>query len=191
MNVQLKILIGGGNGDGEAEEREDQPAVGRDAGIKHVVAPDQEPDQHDGQAGERDGLVTKGPLAGQAGDDFAGHAEGRQNLDVNHRVGVEPEQVLEEDRIAAQGRIEDANAQNALDAQQHQRDRQHRRGQHEDHAGGIERPAEQRQAEPGHARAAHLVNRHDEIQAREDGAEAIDEDRGDGERHVRVGKRLL
>ena len=55
--------------------------------------------------------ISERPLAGKAGDDFAGHAEGRQDLDVNHRVRIEPEQVLEEDRVAAEGGVEDANPQ--------------------------------------------------------------------------------
>ena len=96
--------------------------------------------------------------------------------------------MLHQHRIATLVRIEDADAQDALDADQHERDRQHRRAQHVDQAGGVHRPDEQRQAEPGHARRTHLVDRHQEIQPGEDRAESGDEDADHDERDVRVRK---
>ena len=42
-------------------------------------------------------------------------------------------------------------------------------------AGRVVGPHEQRQPEPGHARRAHLVDGHDEIQPGKDGAEPGDE----------------
>ena len=41
---------GGGDGDGVAEQREDQRGVDRDAGDEHVVRPDQESEDGDGEA---------------------------------------------------------------------------------------------------------------------------------------------
>ena len=56
------------------------------------------------------------------GDDLADHAHRRQDHDVDGRVRVEPEQVLEEHRVAAAARVEDADAEEPLDDQQQQRD---------------------------------------------------------------------
>ena len=55
-------------------------------------------------------------------------------------------------------------------------DGQHRRAQDHDEAGGVVRPDEQRQAEPGHPRRAHAVDGDDEVEAGEDRREAGDED---------------
>ena len=43
--------------------------------------------------------------------EFAHHAHARQNHDVHGGVRIEPEQMLEQERIAADGRIEDADVQ--------------------------------------------------------------------------------
>ena len=105
-----------------------------------------------------------------AGDELADHAHRRQDHDVDGRVRVEPEEVLEEHRIAALRRIEDAEVEDPLGRDQQQRDRDDRRAQDLDDAGGVVRPAEQRQPEPGHPGRAHRVDRHDEVQPREDRA---------------------
>ena len=109
--------------------------------------------------------VAEHALAREAGDDLADDAHAGQDHDVDGRVRVEPEQVLEQQRIAAQGRVEDAEAEDALGHDEQQRHRQHGRRQHEDEARGIERPDEQRQAEPGQARGAQRVDGDDEIEA--------------------------
>ena len=92
-------------------------------------------------------------------------------------MGVEPEHVLEQHRIAAERRVEDADAVEVLEDQQQQRDAEHRCREHLEDGGGVDRPDEQRQLEPGEARRAQLVHRDDEVQAREDRAEPEDEDR--------------
>ena len=92
-------------------------------------------------------------------------AEARQDHDVDRRMRVEPEHVLEQQRVAAEPRIEHADMEQRLEQQQHQRDRQHRCRQHEDDAGRVERPDEDRQAVPGQAGRAQAVDGDDEIQA--------------------------
>ena len=57
--------------------------------------------------------------------DLAHQAEGGQHHDVNRRVGVEPEQVLINHHVAAQGRVEEAGVGNDVKAQQDQRAGQH------------------------------------------------------------------
>src|SRR5207245_9601338 len=90
----------------------------------------------------------------------------------DRRMRVEPEQVLEEYRIAAQRRVENAKMEAALQDDQQQRHHDHRGAQHLDDAGGIHRPDEQRQPEPGETWSAQAVNGDDEIQTGEDRREA-------------------
>ena len=82
------------------------------------MAPDEEADDRDRQRRERDERVAEDVLAGERRDDLADHAHRRQDHDVDGRVRVEPEQVLEQHRVAAERRIEDAEVQGALDRQQ-------------------------------------------------------------------------
>ena len=67
-------------------------------------------------ARKRDEGIAEDAFAREAGDDLADHAHARQNHDVDGRVRVEPEQVLEQDRIAAVGRIENADVQSRAPA---------------------------------------------------------------------------
>ena len=64
---------------------------------------------------EGDEVVAEDRACGRSVDELADHAHRRQDHDVDGRVRVEPEQVLEEHRVAAQRRIEDADAQQPLD----------------------------------------------------------------------------
>ena len=91
--------------------------------------------------GERDGPVAEDRLAARTSamssrdDRHAG-----QNHDVHGRVRIEPEEVLEQHRIAAELRVEDADVERALHDQQQQRDAEHRRGQDLDERGGVDAP---------------------------------------------------
>ena len=80
------------------------------------MAPDQEAEDGDGEAREGDEAVAEDALAREAGDQLADHAHRRQDHDVDGRVRVEPEEVLEEDRVAAERGIEDADAEDPLEA---------------------------------------------------------------------------
>ena len=123
-----------GNRDQEAQDREDQRRVDRLAGHEHVVAPDQEAEHRDADARERDEAVAEDVLAAEGGDQLADHAHRGQHHDVDGRVRVEPEEVLEQHRVAAERRIEDAEVEDALGRDQQDRDRQHRRAEHHDQA---------------------------------------------------------
>ena len=130
-------------------------------------------------------------LAAEHRDDLADDAHGRQDHDVHGRVRIEPEEVLIEHRVAAQGRVEDADAHDALDDQQQQRDAQHRRGQHLDDGRGVEGPQHQRHVEPAHARGAHAVDRDDEVEAGEHRTEAQDEGSKGEDRDMRIRGRAV
>ena len=60
--------------------------------------------------------VAEDALVRGGGDQLADHAHRRQHHDVDGRVAVEPEQVLEQQRIAAERRVEDAEAEHPLRA---------------------------------------------------------------------------
>ena len=108
--------------------------------------------------------------------------ERRQDHDVDGGVGVEPEEMLEQQRIAAAEAVEHRQAEPAVRHDQQQRHREHRRRQDHDEARRVKRPDHQRQAEPGHARRAQHVGGRDEIDAGRDRAEAGDDDAEDGDR---------
>src|SRR5208282_73394 len=158
-----------GHADEESQERKDQGGVERDAGDEHVVGPDQESQDGNGDARQSDELVSEDALAREAGYEFVDHSHGRQDHDVDGRMRVEPEQVLKQERVSAESGIEDAEMEEALDGHEHDGDGDHRRAQDHDQAGGIVGPDEQRQAAPGEAGRAHAVNGNDEIESGEDG----------------------
>ena len=153
------------------------------------MAPDQEAEDGDGEARKTDEGVAERPLAAETGNDLADHAHAGQDHDVHGRVRIKPEQVLKQDRVAPQLGIENADLQQSLHRHQQQRDRQHGRAQHHDDARGIDRPDEQRQAEPGQPGGSHLVDRDDEVQPGEDRRKAGDEDPHGGGHHVGVAVR--
>ena len=103
-------------------------------------------------------------------------AHRRQHHDVDRRVRVEPEHVLEQHRVAAPARVEEAEVPDLLDADQHDGEADDRRRQHLDDAGGVDGPDEERQAHPAHAGRAQRVDRDDEVEAGDDRREAEDED---------------
>ena len=89
--------------------------------------------------------------------------------------------MLVEQRIAALGGIENADAKEALEHHQHQGDGQDGRGQDLDPRGGVERPGEQGHPEPGHAGSPHPVNGCDEIDACQHAGKTQHEGREHGE----------
>ena len=86
------------------------------------MRPDQESEDGDGDRREGDEAVAEDALAREAGNDFGDHAHRRQNHDVDGGMRVEPEQVLEQQRIAAELGIEDAEMQRAFGGDQHDGD---------------------------------------------------------------------
>ena len=137
--VQLKTLIADGIATSIAEEGKDHAGIDGLAADEHVMAPDQKAQHGDREAGEGDEVVAEDVLARESRDQLADHAHGRQDHDVDGRMGVEPEEDAgtESDRRPASGsKMPSPNS--ALERHQHQRDRQHRRAQHQDDAGGVD-----------------------------------------------------
>ena len=107
---------------------------------------------------------------------LADHAHPGQDHDVHGRVRVEPEHVLEQDRVAvrAPGR-RCRRPQTRSTASSTSVTASTGVAEQLDQARRVHRPDEQRQPAPGHAGAAHLVDRHHDVQPGHDRAEPGDE----------------
>ena len=112
--VQLKTLTADGIATRKLRIEKISAAYTDWPGHEHVVAPDEEAEHRDAEAGERHERVAEHLLAAEGGDQLADDAHRRQNHDVDRRVRIEPEQVLEQHRIAADRRIEDAEVEQPL-----------------------------------------------------------------------------
>ena len=77
-------------------------------GDEHVMAPNQKAEHGNGEAGEGNEAVAEDPLAGEACNQLAHDTHRRQNHNVNRRVRIKPEEMLKQQRISAQRRIENA-----------------------------------------------------------------------------------
>ena len=102
-----------------------------------MVSPNQKTKHGNRQAGKRDEAVAEDVLAREVGDQLADHAHRRQDHDVDRRMGIKPEQVLKQYRIAAECRIENADARDAFKGQKQDRDRDHRSAENHDQAGRV------------------------------------------------------
>ena len=71
------------------------------AADEHVVGPDDAAQRNDAEKAADRPPVGEQRLAREVGQDLQRDAEARQHDDVDRRVGVEPEDVLVEDRVAA------------------------------------------------------------------------------------------
>src|ERR1041385_2806573 len=139
------------------------------------MAPDQKTEKGNAQGGEGDEVIAKNSFARKARHQLTDNTHSRKNHDVDGGMRVEPEEVLVQQWIAAQRRIEDADVKESFDGDEHQGDGEHGRRQHENYAGGIDGPNEQRQTEPSQTRRAHFVYGDDEVESRKDRRKADDE----------------
>ncbi len=98
---QLKTLMAEGRAIIIVESMKVAPSGGIHARLEHVVPPDDEAQPGDPGDGEDHRLVAEEGLAGEGRDDVRDHPHRRQDHDVDRRVRVEPEQVLEQERAAA------------------------------------------------------------------------------------------
>ena len=138
--VQLNTLIAEGTATRKLIKEKTMLGVHRLTGDEQMMSPHQEPEHCDGNTRKCNKFVAEYRLSGETGDQLAHDAHARQNHDVDGRMRVEPEQVLKQNRIAAEGRIEDSGVQEALEAEQQDRDGEDRSTQHLNKAGGIVSP---------------------------------------------------
>jgi len=79
------------------------------AADEHVVSPNQESENRNGEAGHSDHLYPKIRFRVDAATSSLIHSQAGKNHDIDGRMRVEPEKVLEQHGISAQVRIEDAD----------------------------------------------------------------------------------
>ena len=152
-----------------------------------MVRPDDEADDADGDHRIGHPEIAEDRLFREGRDDVADDAEGRQDHDVDFGVAEEPEQVLEQDRIAAAGRIEEGGAEVAVRQQHGDGAGQDGQRQQQQEAGDELRPGEQRHLVQRHARGAHVEDGGDEVDGAEQRGRAGDVQRKDQEVHGRAG----
>src|SRR4051812_13796904 len=113
-----------------------------------MVSPNKEPKDCYSQTGKRDKRVTENVLPRKVGDQFAYYAHAGQDHDVNRRVRIEPEEMLEQHRISSVGRVENSYVRQALKSQKQNGDRDNRSAQDHYQRRGIVCPDEEREPEP-------------------------------------------
>ena len=96
----VEHLDAGRDRDEERHQAEEGQEHG--AGREHVVGPHGEPEGADAGRREDERLVAEERLPAEHRQDLADHAHRRQDHDVDRRVGVEPEDVLVQDRVPAE-----------------------------------------------------------------------------------------
>src|SRR5262245_51527836 len=106
----VKDFHAGRDGNEKAEKRESEAGIDGLAGDEHVMAPDQEAEYGNRDAGVSDEVIAEDSFARETGDGLADDTHAGQDHDVNSRVGIEPEQVLKKDGVAAEFWIEKAEA---------------------------------------------------------------------------------
>ena len=81
------------------------------------MRPDDEPDAADGHHCVSHAEISEYRLLGEGGHDLADHAKAWHDQDVDLGMSEKPEQVLEQDRIAAAGRSKERGAEIAVGEQ--------------------------------------------------------------------------
>ena len=128
-----------------------------------MVNPNDAAESGDNRRGNSDKVVAEEGFAGVDGEEFGKNAENWQDDDVDGRVGVEPEEVLVENRIAALGRIEEAGSGGDIEQQHHRPGGEGGQSEELNHLSAHGGPDEDGHPEPAHSRRAHPKYRGDDI----------------------------
>ena len=91
----------GGNRNDHRGGLEESADLGSHAGQIHMMRPDDEGKEPNGERRVNQRFITPDRLAGVVGDDFANNTHRRQNQHVHFRMSQEPEQMLPQQRTAA------------------------------------------------------------------------------------------
>jgi hypothetical protein len=142
------------------------------AGREHVMAPDAEADEADGDTRENHDRVAEERLAREGRQDFRHIAHRGQNQNIHLGMAEDPEQMLPEDGLAAAGDLEEIGAEVAVEHHEDERDGDGRQGEDEQEARDERHPGEHRQAHHGEARGAQIDDRDDEVERGDDGGNA-------------------
>ncbi len=159
----------------------------RHAGGEHVVRPHDEPDAADRHHGVGHAEIAEHGLLRERRDDLADDAEARHDQDVHLGMAEEPEQVLEQDRVATAVGREEGRAEVTVGEQHGDGTGKHRQREQQQEHGYQLRPHEQRHLVQRHAGRAHIEDRGDEVDRAQDRRGARDVQRQDGEVDRRTG----
>ena len=161
--IQEKTWHAARDRDDEARRGEERQRDLGKASCEHVVHPDAETDECRRHGGERHVRVEEDRPARRDRHDRRHDAHRRQEDDVHVGMAEEPEQVLPQQRIAARNRLEEMEAEVALEREHHVGGGQRRQRKYQGRRRGEDRPAVERQAVERHAGRAHAQDRDDEV----------------------------
>src|SRR4051812_17657703 len=102
-----------------------------------MVSPDEETEHGDSDRRKRDKLVTKDLFSREIRYELTDHTHPGQDHDVNRRVRIEPEHMLEQYRVTADGRIKNTDMSESLECQQQNSDRDDGRTQDHHESNGV------------------------------------------------------
>ena len=141
----------------------------------HVVCPDKETENANGDNGPDHHAITKNVLSGVNTEQVRDNAKCRQGNDVDLRVAKKPEQMLEQQRTATgitgllthrhQCRHKEAGAQQQVKQHHHRADKQSRKGKQGQNGCNKNAPYGQWHAHQSHATGTSLQNSDNVIQA--------------------------
>ena len=141
-----------------------------------MVSPDQEAKECDCERGECNEVVTEHSFSRKCGDNFGDNTKARQNHDVNRRVAIEPEHVLEKNWVSSKLWAEDWKLERSLEDNAEKRDRNDWSSEHHDDASCILGPNEEWEPEPGHTRRTHPMDSRNKVNTCCNGTETSEED---------------
>ena len=175
----VEDLDAGRDSDQERAQHEEAEHDDRDRRGEEVVRPHERRQEgdHDRRGGDR--LVAEDRLAGEDREDLRDHPEARQDHDVDLRVAEEPEQVLPQHRRAVVGRVEPVRAEVPVGQEHRDRGGDGRQRDDQQHRVDQDRPDEQRDPAPAHARRPHVDDRHVEVDRADERGDAGEVDQED------------
>ena len=109
---------------------------------EHVVGPDANAQNADGDSRRHHDGVPENHLSGEHRDNFGCVREARNNQDVDLGMAKEPEEVLPEDRIPTGLGVEEMRAQEAIEEQHHLGGGEGRHGQQDEERNHNHHPHE-------------------------------------------------
>ncbi len=156
-------LHAGRHGDHHRSDHEISLGSSRHADGVHVVRPHHKADAADRHHRIGHAEVAENRFLREGRHDLTDHSKTRHDQDVDLRMSEEPEQVLEQNRVATAGRSEKSSSEIAVGQQHRDSTGEHRhRQQNEEHRDQL-RPDEQRHLVHRHSGSAHVENGRNEV----------------------------
>ena len=132
-----------------------------------MVSPHAPAHEPDCDTGEHHGAVAEDRLTAEGWDDFGDDAEARKDEDVHLGVTEDPEEVLPQERISAGFSVEEVGAEEAVEGELEECDRDDRHSEEQQELHHEVHPGEDRHAEQAHALRAHVQHGDDQVDRRD------------------------